>query len=199
VIIHDGDLDRASGFVHAKDLLRLAHGTWPSTQVGALVRPLEVTPEHHRLEDLLVEMQTERFHISLVVDEHGTVVGLVSMEDVIEELIGDFDDESDVGAEYEELGDGAYRVQGTLRPEQFTDLTGIDVPEGEWHTLAGFAVAAFDEIPETGDRVATAIGEIEVELMDGYAIDTMVIRTGQRLVAVTADEDATDRAVGRHD
>ena len=77
--------------MHAKDLLRLPNGTWATTTVGAITRRVMVTHEHHGLEDLLLEMRTDRQHISLVVDEHGTVVGLVTLEDVIEELIGDFD------------------------------------------------------------------------------------------------------------
>ena len=85
--------------------------------VRSMVRPLKVTPEHHRLEDLLVEMRTERFHISLVVDEHGTVVGLVSLEDVFEELIGDFDDESDDRlGDCDEHGDGSVPRQRHAAP-----------------------------------------------------------------------------------
>jgi CBS domain containing-hemolysin-like protein len=97
VVVHEDDLDHVRGFVHVKDLLLMPVGTWASTSTANVTRPIMVTPEHHRLEDLLVEMRTQRQHISLVVDEHGTVLGLVTMEDVIEELIGDFDDESDLG------------------------------------------------------------------------------------------------------
>ena len=95
VVVHEGDLDHVRGFVHVKDLLRLPDGSWSSTLVGDVARSIMVTPERHRLEDLLLEMRTGRHHIGLVVDEHGTVVGVVTLEDVIEELIGDFDDESD--------------------------------------------------------------------------------------------------------
>ena len=95
IVIHEGGLDHCLGFIHAKDLLRLDSANWETTLARSLVRPLMVTPDHHLLEDLLVEMRTERKHISVTVDEHGTVVGLVTLEDVFEELIGDFDDESD--------------------------------------------------------------------------------------------------------
>jgi CBS domain containing-hemolysin-like protein len=177
VVVHEGDLDHVRGFVHAKDLLRLQNGTWPTTPAGSIARPIWVTPEHHRLEDLLLEMRTERHHIALVVDEHGTVVGLVTLEDVIEELIGDFSDESDHRLDdCQQLADGSYRISGTLRAEQFEECTGVPLPEGEWQTVAGYVIAALDEIPTTGDRVRTPVGEFEVLAMDGYAIDALRIR-----------------------
>ena len=177
IIVFDGDLDHVQGFVHAKDLLRLTDATWGSTTVGAITRRVMVTPEHHRLEDLLLEMQTERQHIALVIDEHGTVVGLVTLEDVIEELIGDFDDESDqrLGA-CEKLADGSFRVNATLRRDEFEAYTGAELPTGDWQTVAGFVIAALDEIPAVGDRVDTEIGQFEVLSMDAYAIDTVRFR-----------------------
>jgi CBS domain containing-hemolysin-like protein len=177
VVVHEGDLDHIRGFVHAKDLLRLPSGTWPTTQVEELCRPIMVTHEHHRLEDLLLEMRTDRHHIALVVDEHGTVVGLVTLEDVIEELIGDFDDESDRRlGDCEQLTDGTFRLNGTLRAELFEECTGVPLPEGEWQTVAGYVIDVLDEIPSVGDRVLTDIGEFEVVSMDGYAIDALRVR-----------------------
>ncbi|MFK7918961.1 MAG: hemolysin family protein [Ilumatobacter sp.] len=177
IIVFDEDLDHVRGFVHAKDLLRLPTGTWANTTVGSISRRVMVTPEHHRLEDLLLEMRTERQHIALVIDEHGTVVGLVTLEDVIEELIGDFDDESDQRlGECERLEDGSFRVNGTLRHDEFEEYTGVELPEGDWQTIAGFVIAAFDEIPAVGDRVDTEIGQFEVISMDAYAIDSLRFR-----------------------
>jgi CBS domain containing-hemolysin-like protein len=177
LVVYDGDLDHVRGFVHAKDLLRLADGTWATTEVGTITRRVMVTPEAHRLEDLLLEMQTERQHIALVIDEHGTVVGLVTLEDVIEELIGDFDDESDERlADCQRLADGSFRVNGTLRRDQFEEYTGVPLPVGDWQTVAGYVIAAFDEIPSVGDRVDTELGQFEVLAMDAYAIDSLRVR-----------------------
>ncbi|MGB0112802.1 MAG: hemolysin family protein [Ilumatobacteraceae bacterium] len=177
VVVHEGDLDHVRGFVHAKDVLRLQNGTWATTTAGSLTRPIMVTPEHHGLEDLLLEMRTGRHHIALVIDEHGLVLGLVTLEDVIEELIGDFDDESDrrVG-ECEELPDGRFQMNGTMRVEQFEECTGAELPEGDWQTVAGYVIDALDEIPSAGDRVQTTVGEFEVVSMDGYAIDALRVR-----------------------
>ena len=178
VVVHTGDLDHVLGFIHVKDVLRLANGTWATTPAHSITRPIMVTPEHHGLEDLLLEMRTDRHHISLVVDEHGTVLGLVTLEDVIEELIGDFDDESDRRlGDCERLPDGTYRVNGTLRVELFEEVTGVALPEGDWSTVAGYVIDALDEIPSPGDRVRTDVGEFEVIEMDGYAIDALRVRT----------------------
>jgi CBS domain containing-hemolysin-like protein len=177
IIIFDGDLDHVSGFVHAKDLLRLPDESWQNTTVGSIARDVMVTPEHHRLEDLLLEMRTERQHVALVIDEHGTVVGLVTLEDVIEELIGDFDDESDQRlGECEQFDDGSFRVNGTLRGDEFAECTGVELPKGDWQTIAGYVIAALDEIPAVGDRVDTDIGQFEVLTMDAYAIDSLRVR-----------------------
>jgi CBS domain containing-hemolysin-like protein len=176
VVVHAGDVDHVHGFVHAKDVIRLRPQDWPTTAVGTLVRPIMVTPEHHGLEDLLLEMRTQRHHIALVVDEHGLVLGLVTLEDVIEQLIGDFDDESDQGfGGCERLIDGTYRMRGTARIEQFAECTGVALPDGDWQTLAGYVIDALDEIPSVGDRVRTEVGEFEVLSMDGFAIDTLKI------------------------
>jgi CBS domain containing-hemolysin-like protein len=180
IIVFENDLDHVKGFIHAKDLLRLPNGSWGSTSVGSITRDVMVTPEHHRLEDLLLEMQTQRQHIALVVDEHGTVVGLVTLEDVIEELIGDFDDESDRRHDAcERLADGSFRVNGTLRHDEFEEFTGTALPEGEWQTVAGYVIAALDEIPSVGDRVDTEIGQFEVLSMDAYAIDALRFRVSE--------------------
>ncbi len=177
IVVFEEDLDHVKGFVHAKDLLRLPTGTWGTTTVGSITRRVMVTPEQHRLEDLLLEMRTERQHIALVIDEHGTVVGLVTLEDVIEELIGDFDDESDRRlGECERLADGSFRINGTLRHDEFEECTGASLPEGEWQTVAGYVIAALDEIPAVGDRVDTEIGTFEVLSMDGFAIDSLRFR-----------------------
>lgn len=177
VVVHEEDLDHVRGFVHAKDVLRLPNGTWSTTTAGSIARPIMVTPEHHGLEDLLLEMRTERQHIALVVDEHGMVLGLVTLEDVIEELIGDFDDESDRRIDdCEQLSDGRFQMSGSLRVELFEECTGVALPSGEWQTVAGYVIDAVDEIPTEGDRVQTDVGEFEVVAMDGYAIDALRIR-----------------------
>ncbi len=189
IVIHEDDLDHCLGFVHAKDLLQLDDDAWSTTVASTLVRSLMVTPERHRLEDLLVEMRAERQHISVVVDEHGTVVGLLTLEDVFEELIGDFDDESDQRlGECVRYADGSWKVNGTLRPDEFEECTGVPLPDGDWHTVAGYVIAALDEIPNAGDSATTEIGDFTVVEMDGYAIATLLVK----LHSSTRDHEAAE-------
>ncbi|TVR28499.1 MAG: HlyC/CorC family transporter [Ilumatobacter sp.] len=177
VVVHERDLDHVIGFVHAKDVLLLDDDARITATSSTLARPCMVTPDGHLLEDLLLEMRTERQHLALVIDELGMVVGLVTLEDVIEELIGDFDDETDRRAEEcPRLPDGAYVMGGTTRPDEFELWTGVELPSGDWHTLAGFVIDAADEIPSVGDLVETDIASFEVVVMDGYAIDELVVR-----------------------
>ncbi len=177
VLVHAGDLDHVLGFVHAKDLLLLSPEARSTARSRTIARPLMVTPDGHLLEDLLLEMRTERHHLAVVVDELGMVVGIVTLEDVIEELIGDFDDESDLRAgDCERLPDGGYKMGGTTRPDEFEAWTGVVLPEGDWHTLAGFVIDVADEIPSVGDVIDAELGSFEVVEMDGYAIEELIVR-----------------------
>ena len=113
-------------------------------------------------------------YISLVVDEHGTVLGVVTLEDVIEELIGDFADESDdrIGG-CERLPDGSFRISGSMRADEFAACTGAELPDGDWQTLAGYVIDALDEIPTVGDVITTPVARFEVVEMDGFAIEAL--------------------------
>ncbi|CAN5583319.1 CNNM domain-containing protein [soil metagenome] len=177
VVVHERDLDHVLGFVHAKDVLLLDDAARAKATSSTLARPTMVTPDGHLLEDLLLEMRTERQHLALVVDELGMVIGLVTLEDVIEELIGDFDDETDrrVG-DCQRLADGGFVMGGTTRPDEFETCTGIPLPDGDWHTVAGYVIDTADGIPSVGDVIETDIASFEVVVMDGYAIDELVVR-----------------------
>lgn len=177
VVVYEGDLDHVLGFVHAKDLLLLSREASLTARARTVVRRAMVTPDRRELEDLLLEMRTQRQHLAIVVDETGMVVGLVTLEDVLEELIGEFDDETDRrSGDCELLDDGRYQMSGTTRAEEFLAGTGVELPSGDWQTVAGFLIDTLDGIPETGDRITTSIGEFEIVAMDGYAIDRIVAR-----------------------
>jgi CBS domain containing-hemolysin-like protein len=180
LLVFDGDLDHVLGFVHAKDLLLLSAEARTTATARILVRPAMVTPDGHLLEDLLLEMRTQRQHLAVVVDELGMVVGLVTLEDVIEELIGDFDDESDQQFhDCEQLEDGSFKIGGTVRPDEFSGCTGVVLPDGDWQTVAGYVIDAADGIPSVGNVIHTDLGSFEVVAMDGYAIDELIVRLTQ--------------------
>lgn len=171
ILVHGGDLDHVVGAVHAKDILLVDPDDRMKVTAGELARQVPATHEHHRLEDLLVEMRTNHQMLTVVVDEHGVVVGIVTLEDVLEELIGDFEDETDRrGRRCRPVGDGVYRLEGGLRPDELADEAGITLPEGDWDTVAGFVMTTLDRVPVLGDELAVPGARFQVTRVDGYAV-----------------------------
>jgi CBS domain containing-hemolysin-like protein len=176
IVVYDSDLDHPVGVVHARDLL--THELDRSAAVaGDLVAPVMVTPDHLALERLFLDMRDQRRHLALVVDEHGVVLGLITMEDVLEELIGEFEDESDrVLLRVRRLPDGAYVLAGSVRPDELATRTGIELPEGQWDTVAGFLISSLGRVPNEGDRVEIDGAAFEVSSMDGVAVREVRVR-----------------------
>jgi CBS domain containing-hemolysin-like protein len=152
VPVYDDSIDDILGVLYAKDLLRvLATGQKPPS-VRGLVRPAYFVPESKRLDDLLRELQQQRVHMAIVVDEYGAVSGLVTIEDLVEEIIGDIKDEYDVEEQlFERVSDNEFIIDAKLAVDEFDELVGRELPEGEYDTLGGFVYAQLDKIPTIGD------------------------------------------------
>lgn len=186
IVVYDGDLDHPVGVVHARDLLLRRPGG--AELVGDLAAPVMVTPDHLALEDLFLRMRDERRHLALVVDEHGVVLGLITMEDVLEELIGEFEDESDSSDERVRSDlTGAYLVEGSLRPDELAARTGVRLPDGSWDTVAGFLTAQLGRVPEEGDEVTTGDARLEVVAVDGVAVAEVRVHVGVGSLDPTPD------------
>jgi len=155
VPIYQGHLDQIVGVLHARDLVpMLAH---PGLIVlRDLLRPAHFVPWSKPVEQLLREMQRKRLHLALVVDEFGGVMGLCTIEDVLEEIVGDIHDEfeeEDGGRAVEPHPDGSFTVLGSASIAEFNRATGAGVPEdGDVETLAGFLNSLAGAIPARGDR-----------------------------------------------
>lgn len=173
--VFSGDLDRYLGVLHVKDLLDVTPEDRARIRARALARPAMATPESRPLEELMLDMRSQRQHIALVVDEFGSVVGLVALEDVLEELIGDFEDESDRRRAVTRRADGAVLVPGSLRPHEIAHLLAVDLPEGEWETLGGFLMASVERVPAIGDVVETDDLRLEVTRMDGHRVAEVAV------------------------
>ena len=147
-------IDRVLGFVHSKDLLSVPNEARHTRLPRRLIRPLLVVPETKKLHPLLYDMKRERKHFALVVDEHGGTSGVVSLEDLLEELVGDILDEHDLNpAEVQRVGPGRFVVSGTLPLEDLSKNVDLDIPEGEYDTLAGFLMERLGRIPRRRDEV----------------------------------------------
>ena len=152
--IHTENLDHIIGFFHIKDLLKIPESGRRDPIPRRLIRPLLVVPESRRLQGLLLDMKRERKHFALVVEEHGGTAGIVTLEDLLEEIVGDIIDEYDEEeAGIQRLDADRYLVPGTLRIDEAKDRLGVDLPEGEYETIAGFIMDQLGRIPHRRDLV----------------------------------------------
>ena len=135
------------GFVHIRDLLGPG-APERSTLVDQVVRPIKFLPISKTVLSALSEMRRERAHMAIVADEYGGTAGIITLEDLVEELVGDIRDEYDTGeAAAKKLPRGEVEVDGLLNLDEFAEQTGIRLPEGPYETVAGFVLAALGELP----------------------------------------------------
>ena len=152
--VMENSIDNIIGVLYAKDLLRVvANGQHPAS-VKSLVRPAYFVPESKRLDDLLRELQQQRVHMAIVVDEYGSVAGLVTIEDVVEEIIGDIQDEYDREEQLvERVGENEFIVDAKISLDEFNELVDLELTSEDYDTLGGFLFAQLDKIPTVGDVV----------------------------------------------
>ncbi|MGB9374878.1 MAG: hemolysin family protein [Jiangellales bacterium] len=166
--VTDGSPDDVVGFVHIRDLLdpKMAGR---SVRVGALARDVIFLPDTKQLLSALSEMRRAGSHLAIVVDEYGGTDGIVTMEDLVEELIGDIRDEYDApGADEREPSLG--EVDGLLNLDEFAEQTGVTLPDGPYETVAGFVVAQLGRLPAVGESVEAVGHRLEVRSLDGRRI-----------------------------
>ncbi|MFG3699565.1 hemolysin family protein [Micromonospora sp. NPDC047620] len=150
----DGTHDDVVGFVHLRDVL-LRPDLDPCTTVGELTREVKRLPGSKRVLAALSEMRRERHHLAVVVDEYGGTAGIVTLEDLIEELIGEIHDEYDTAPDPVHAGLPAV-VDGRLNLADFAERTGVTLPPGPYETVGGFVMAALGRLPVAGDEVPVA-------------------------------------------
>lgn len=148
-------VDEVKGILLAKDLLPLAlKGELKKGTVNDLLRPVAVVPESKRLNQLLKEFKQNRNHMAIVVDEYGGVAGLVTIEDVLEQIVGEIEDEHDVDDEamIKALSDGEFTVKALTDIDEFNEFFGTDIPDNEFDTIGGIALKHFGRLPERDDQ-----------------------------------------------
>ncbi len=152
-VLGDG-IDDVVGIAYAKDLMRAERDGQGGEPVGQHLRSARFVPEQQRVSVLLPEMQAEQFHMAVVVDEYGGVAGLVTLEDLIEELVGEIVDEFDVEDPMAEpLPGGGYRVNARMPLDEVNDLLGADLPEGDWDTVGGLLFGSLGHVPTNGEAI----------------------------------------------
>jgi putative hemolysin len=166
-----GSHDDVIGFVHVRDLFTAGSGQQRGTKIGDLVRDVAMIPATKPLLPAMSEMRRGGDHLAVVVDEYGGTAGIVTLEDLIEELIGDIRDEYDVtDDEAKRLRGGDVEVDGLLNLDDFADATEVELPDGPYETVAGAIMATLGRLPKVNDAVELGNIRLKVTKMDGRRI-----------------------------
>jgi putative hemolysin len=177
--VYEETIDNVIGVVHDRELLiSLSNGALAQQPIRALMRPITLVPETKRVSELLREMQRGKFSLAIVVDEYGGTAGLVTMEDLLEEIVGEIRDEHDEGEEepIRILGEHEAQVDAGVNIEDVNAKLGLHLPHEEFETIGGLAVGLFGHLPQEGEEVAA--GEhvrIRIERTRGRRILTLGI------------------------
>ncbi|MEX2279368.1 MAG: hemolysin family protein [Acidimicrobiia bacterium] len=170
-------MDDVVGLVIAKDLLpRLANGNRPDV-VSEVMRPVDHIPESKRVPELLRDMQVSKSHMAIVVDEFGGTAGLVTIEDLLEELVGEIVDEyDDDELLFEDLGDGSWKVDGRLSVHDLSEMLDTELPSDEWDTVAGLVLGLAGRVPREKETFDAAGVSFTVRRVQGRRVQEVVVQ-----------------------
>jgi CBS domain containing-hemolysin-like protein len=172
----EGGTDNIVGLVYLKDLVGRARAGEVDHPVREAVRPAVFVPEQKRVAELLREMRTQKFHMAIVVDEHGSTAGLVTLEDLLEEIVGEIADEYDPDEpSVEHLGDGSLRVPGRTPIDEVSEELGVELPDTEWDTVGGLVFNLLGHVPGEGETVRFQDLELRTERVQGNRIVSVLI------------------------
>ncbi|MFN7017163.1 MAG: hemolysin family protein, partial [Fimbriimonadales bacterium] len=191
--VYEGSLDNILGVVHAKDLLRFCE-TGGKFSLHEVMRPAFFVPESKRVVDLLQEMRRQRVHMAILQDEYGGTSGLVTLEDLVEEIVGEIQDEYDVEPEpeVETLPDGSLLIDAKLHLDDASELLSVALESEEFDTLGGYVFGQLGHQPTEGETVRVDGWELRVHAIEGHRIRTV---HAVRVEAETPDNDSAIEGV----
>ncbi|ANY09187.1 hemolysin family protein [Pseudonocardia sp. HH130630-07] len=188
----DGDPDTPLGLVHVKQAFGVPADRRADTTVRELARPVETVPSSLDGDELMTRLRAAGLQTAVVVDEYGGTAGLVTMEDLIEEIVGDVRDEHDRAEQnrVRRIGDGVWALSGLMRADEVDEATGFTMPRGEYETLAGLVVARLGRIPEVGDDLVVDGWGLTVLRRDRNRVaEIRVARTAQPGSQLGSDQE----------
>jgi magnesium and cobalt exporter, CNNM family len=171
-----GDLDHVLGMIHIKDLFFLKSDAEKKENIYSIIREIPFVPESMTLGNLLKAFKRKRTHAAVVVDEYGGTHGLITLEDVIEELVGDIKDEFDTEVDpIRPLGEGRFLLRGDLAIHTFNEKIGYDTPETHEDTIAGMVIEILGHVPQTGEKVNGKGYSLTIREVDNYRIISLLL------------------------
>jgi CBS domain containing-hemolysin-like protein len=189
--VYGTDLDEVTGVVHVKDAVAVPEDERERRTAGELAAPVLAVPSSLRLDPLLDLLREQGLQLALVVDEWGATHGIVTLEDIVEELVGEITDETDRPLRRLRRDGEDWILSGLLRPDEVRDRTGIDVPEGRYETVAGFVLDRLGRLAEEGDAVQVDGVRLTVTEVEGRRIAAL------RATPVSGQVDDASAARGR--
>jgi putative hemolysin len=163
-------LDDVEGVLYARDLLRLRDTANRPVPVRRLMRPAHFVPETKRVSELLRELQREKVHLAIVVDEFGGTAGIVTIEDLIEEIVGEIADEYDTEEHMVVTEDGGYVVDGRVSVEDLSELVGVRLPDEDWDSVGGLVLGLAGRVPEEGESFEVEGLRLTAERVQGRRV-----------------------------
>jgi CBS domain containing-hemolysin-like protein len=178
--VYRNNVDNMVGFLHIKDVIASVDRLH-EMKLTDLVRPAYFIPETKRVDELLSEMRDRHMHLAIVVDEYGGTAGLATLEDVIEEVVGEIQDESDKEAPLvSALQDGSYRVDAKVDLDELNERLNVELPAGDYDTLGGYLYGLAGKIPAAGDRFVDSGLEFVIGGVRGKRITQVLVRPAQQ-------------------
>ncbi|NPV56044.1 MAG: HlyC/CorC family transporter [Anaerolineae bacterium] len=176
--VYEDSIDNIIGLVYAKDMLRLQEAGGEKLNLRSLLRQVYFVPEAKKVDELLAEMQSNRVHLAIVVDEYGGMAGIVTLEDIVEEIVGEIRDEYDQSEEllYQQVGDQEYLFQGRVDLDDFNDVVGTKYTRDVADTLGGLIYGKVGRVPQGGEQIELDGWQLTVEKVIGRRIALVRVR-----------------------
>jgi putative hemolysin len=199
--VYEEEIDNIKGLLYAKDMLNLWYKDEKHATIRAVMRPAYFVPETKRADLLFKEMQERKIHLAVIVDEYGGTAGIVTIEDLIEEIVGDIRDEYDVNeeAEYVQLGENDYIVDGSMNLGDLNEMLDIDLPTDEADSIGGYIYSQLGRVPDIGETVEESEHQVtmRIEAVENRRIRKVhIIRIEPPVEGGEADES---EAASNHD
>jgi len=175
--VYDGDMDHITGFIVGKDLLQFWGDSLDSPLPHSIIRSIILVPGNKKIGDILSELRHQKSHLAIVLDEYGGTAGLVTMEDIIEEIVGDIHDEYDEEDEpFVDLSPGVTLATGQAAISDLSEHLGVDLPEGDYDTLGGFLTNQVGRVPQVKEEILWEDLLFSITAADDRKVEQVEIR-----------------------